>query len=270
MKIVALIGVIGVIVQPPDDTARVTAQLDAYLAAYEPKLSELVADETMEQLVYVGMSGRQQRRVLNSEVAFISLKDSGWLGFRHVMRVNNKGVSRNPHSLEASLKMSNMDAAKALLRESAAHNLGLARTTNLPNLPLEFLHVRNRHRLVARADGRIMVDGVETTRLVFEEHVSPTLIGNPKTGDDMPAEVRAWVDDVGRLWRAEVITYTSARTSPYEHLVRVEFKESSSFGMLLPLEMYEEFPVPWPSSGRANATYRNFRRFQTSARIVPQ
>ena len=270
MKIIALVVAIGAAIQTPDDSAAVIARLDAYMAAYEPRLSELVADERMEQLVEVGGSGRRQRRILNSEVAFISLQNSGWLGFRHVKSVNNRGVSRNTRSLDATLRMPDMEAAKALLRDSAAHNLGLARTTNLPNLPLEFLHIRNRERLVARADGRVMVQGVETTRIVFEEHGTPTLIGNPRTGDDMPAEVRAWIDDTGRLRRAEVITYTSARKSPYEHLVRVEFKESSTFGLLLPVEMYEEFPVPWPSSGRANATYSNFRRFQTSARIVPQ
>ena len=87
----------------------------------------------------------QVRRQLSSEVAFIALpQDAGWLGFRHVKSVNNKPVALTGESLAASLTTEKLDAARALLRASARHNLGLARTTNLPNLPLEFLHARNR------------------------------------------------------------------------------------------------------------------------------
>jgi hypothetical protein len=271
MKAVALAVALGAAWQVPEDTQRVIAKLDAYMAVYEPRLSELVADERMEQTVRVSSRNLSNRRVLISEVAFIALPNAGWLGFRHVKSVNNRGVSKSAHSLESTLTMPGMDAARALLRDSAAHNLGLARTTNLPNLPLEFLHVRNRHRMVARVDGQVMVRGVETTRIVFEETTTPTLIRNPKTDADMPAEVCAWIDHEGRLLRAEVTTFTAARKLPYEHLVRVEFVESRPLGgLLVPSAMYEEFPVPYPHTGTAEATYTNFRKFQTSARIVPQ
>ena len=271
MKILALALAIAAALQAPDDTARVVAKLDAYMAAYEARLSELVADERMAQTVRMSARGLSNRRVLISEVAFIALPNAGWTGFRHVKSVNNRGVSKSTRSLEATLQMPTMDAARALLRDSAAHNLGLARTTNLPNLPLEFLHVRNRHRMAARADGQVMVRGVETTRLVFDEHATPTVIKNPSTDADMPAEVRAWIDQEGRLLRAEVTTFTAARKSPYEHLVRVEFVESQALGgLLVPSEMYEEFPVQHPYAGTAEATYSNFRKFQTSARLVPQ
>ena len=86
----------------------------------------------------------------------------------------------------------------------------------------------------------------------------------------MPSLVRAWVDQNGRLLRAEVNTFTDADASQYEHLVRVEFMESEALGMLVPAEMHEDFPVPRPSRGTAVATYTNFRRFQTSGRIIPQ
>lgn len=267
-----LVVAVGAAIQAPDDTARVIARLDAYMATYEPRLSELVADERMDQMIRIRSRDLSQRRVLISEVAFIGLPTGGWLGFRSVKSVNNRGVNNKRQSLEATLAKSNLDAARALLQESAAHNLGLARTTNLPNLPLEFLHARNRYRLVPRADGRIMVGDVETTRIVFEETATPTLIKNPRNDGDMPVEVTAWIDDDGRLRRAEVTTFNGVRKLPYEHLVRVEFLASPAFGgLVLPSEMYEEFATSTQlQRGTSIATYSNFRRFQTSGRIVPQ
>jgi hypothetical protein len=268
MKTILLALAIAAAAQAPTDIAPVLARLDAYMAAYEPRLSELVADERMEQKALV--RNLYQRRMLDSEVAFIALKNAGWLGFRHVKSVDAKQVALGTRSLEATLKLSDMQAARELLRASAAHNLGLARTTNLPNLPLEFLHPRNRYRLTPLFDARVMVGPIETSRIVFDEHASPTLISNPRTGADMPSRVTAWIADDGRLLRAEVTTYTSAHTSIYQHLVRVEFVESAALGLLVPSEMYEEFPLSAPQRrGSATATYSNFRKFQTSARIVP-
>lgn len=211
----AVVGVaLAAVMQVSDDADRVIARLDAYLASYEPRLSELVADERMEQVVRFMQTGGapsrtlHQRRILNSEVAFITLDNAGWLGIRHVKTVDNKPTALGARSLEDALKLPAKDAARALLRASSAHNLGPARTTNLPNLPLEFLHARNRHRFAPGGEGREMVGDVETSVIVLAERGSPTLIGHPKTGADMPSEVRAWVDDAGRLLRAQVTIFT--------------------------------------------------------------
>lgn len=257
------------------------AKLDAYLVAYEPRLSELIADEVMTQQMSAAalsstppdqrLVGRDaRRRQLTSEVAFIALPDGGWLGFRHVRTVNTKPVGEVGVQLANALRGSSYDSARALLQESAAHNLGLPRTTNLPNLPLEFLHPRNRLRLLARFDGTETVRGIKTTRLVLHERVTPTLIRNPQTGGDMPSTIRAWIDPQhGRLLRAEVRTFAS----PYEmeiaqNTIRVEFAENAALGVLVPIEMRERFPIVGEHRGSSVARYSNFRRFTTSARIV--
>jgi hypothetical protein len=278
MKLAALlIAAIGAAQTPGAD--GVIAKLDKYLLAYEPGLSQLIADETMQQEARGRRGFRTDnitpietrlRRQLVSEVAFIALpQDAGWLGFRHVKTVNNKPVALADASLGASLTKSGLAGARDLLNASAAHNLGLPRTTNLPNLALEFLHSRNRKRLLARGDGRDRVRGVLTTRVVFLERMSPTLIRNPETGADMPSVVRAWVDPAdGRLLRTEVRTFAAVDAKSYEHLVLVEFVDNPSLGMLVPSEMREEFPVERPGTGTSIARYSNYRRFQTSARIV--
>jgi hypothetical protein len=261
----------------------VLAKLDAYLAEYEPKLSELIADEVMFQEMTGSTTAAARlpvdvaplpmratiRRQLRSEVAFIALpQDSGWLGFRHVKAVNRQTLA-DDQSLTAVLAADGFDRARALIEASAAHNLGLPRTTNLPNLPLEFLHRRNRHRLVSRFDGRERVQDVNTDRVVFHEKVTPTLIVNPQ-GGDMPSTIRAWIDPAnGRLLRAEVRTFKYPSAPRFENSVEVEFEQDKKLGLLVPKEMREIFPGD-PGTGKSSAVYTNYRRFQTSGRIVPQ
>ena len=258
---------------------EIVAKLDAYLMEYEPQLSELIADEVMDQVIRRGVRsagldgvdfGTDKGHRLESEVAFVGLPDNaGWLGFRHVKKVNNRAVKNSQSSLASALSSQGYGAARRLLLDGAQHNLGLARTTNLPNLPLEFLHKRNRNRLLARPDGTERVRGIDAARVIFDERAKPTLIGNPN-GNDMPSVIRAWVDpNTGTLLRAEVRTFESAETRQLSSSIRVEFDRDPKLQLLVPIKMEESFPVPPPNSGLSVATYNNFRRFQTSARIVP-
>lgn len=246
----------------------VLATLDQYLMAYEPKLSELVADENMQQEIRHGRL--RLSRYLASEVAFIALPQGvGWLGIRHVKTVNTTPVSFADESLATVLRAPGLEAARALLAESAKHNLGLRRTTNLPNLPLEFLHPRNRTRFITRLDGQETIRGVRTSRVVFLERITPTLIRNPDKNTDRPSVVRAWIDPRnGRLLRAEVSTFASFDAKDYENNIRVEFAENGPLDMLVPSEMREVFPGDEEGVGTSVARYTNFRRFTTSARIV--
>ncbi len=97
------------------------------------------------------------------------------------------------------------------------------------------------------------------------------MIQNRETGHDMPSVVRAWIDPRdGRLMRAEVKTFASASAKRTESSISVEFAENKALGLLVPMEMRETFPAGKPLRGISVASYTNFRRFTTSARIVPQ
>jgi hypothetical protein len=257
--------------------------MDAYLATYEPRLSELIADELLIQetrlpLAYSFMPREAvpaqpgRRRTIRSEVAFIALpENAGWLGFRHVKSVDDRAVENDNASLTTALQSNRYDAARALLNASSQFNLGLPRTTNLPNLPLEFLHRRNRTRFLVRDDGRETIGGVRAARVVFLERLTPTMIRNPATNADMPSVVRAWIGDrTGELLRAEVRTFASAGARDPENTIWVEFGAQKALKMRVPIEMRESFPAERPSRGTGVAAYSNFRRFQTSGRIVPQ
>ena len=192
MKLAVAALAITLLAQAPT-AEELRARLNAYLTGYEPKLSELIADEHLIQENRrgsrpAGGHGPREYRTIHSEVAFIALPgDVGWLGFRRVGKVSGKAVDDEAASLQAALRAGAQDdyaRARAMLADSARYDLGTPRTTNLPNLPLELLHQRNAHRFTVRIDGQQHVRGKRTMRLVLVETVFPTLIRS-QSGADM-------------------------------------------------------------------------------------
>ena len=279
MKLIAAaLGLLTALQSPSADELAV--RLRSYLLSYEPKLSELIADEHLHQQDAPSKTresaGESSYSIeLRSEVAFVALPgDAGWLGFRRVLKKDGRLVDDGTGSLREVLAngaQSEYAKAKEMLADSARYNLGEARTTNLPNLPLEMLHPRNTKRFSVRIAGKARVRGKNTTLLVFVEMVSPTII-LATDGGDMRSIVKAWVEtDNGRLWKAEVITRdTREKAFPFDAVVAVDFNTHDSLGILVPVSMREEFFAGMRRRGAGDASYSNYRRFQTSARIVPQ
>jgi len=284
VKFIAVIGGISIgIVAPQAPTpSEIRDRLDTYLAAYEPALSALVARERMTQTIEVALSPSQLRfarpavveqRKLESEVAFMQLPgDSGWLGIRMVVKVDGQTVAANPNALATFIQSDQpLELANKILADSARYNLGSTRNTNLPNLPLELLHPRHRERFSYAIAGHGAINRIKVTILSAEENRSPTLIHMPD-GTELISHIKAWVDDTGRLLRAEVRSRPSASRGLHDQpTVRVEFRLHNALDLLVPTEMREEFPTATRGqSGLSVARYSDFRRFQTSARIVPQ
>ncbi len=260
------------------------ARLDAYFESYHDALGQLVADERLVQSMggadSGSVTGRSQplkvTREIRSEVAFIDLPgNAGWLGLRDVITVSGRRVRSAGPSLAEILSSGAgaHDQARALLAESARHNLGEPRTTNLPNVPLELLHQRNRWRYESRVDGHERIEGHQTALVVLDEKASPTIIQRPE-GGDIVARVAAWIElETGRLWRVQ-LRLTDGRLSfarrhpPVEMMV--EFVEHEKLGLLVPDRMTETFYAATRGAGRGEARYSNFRRFGTAARVVPR
>lgn len=254
-----------------DDAATLRDRLDAYLLVYEPQLSALVADEEMSQRAQESRWVTNRR--IHSEVAFVALPgNAGWLGFRRVIKVNGKVVKDRGVPLAQLLAeggTDDYDQARLLLADSAAHNLGAPRTINLPNLPLELLHPHNRYRFTQEVFGRENIRGTPTVLLRFTEISTPTIIQQPGAGD-MKTVVWAWVEPAsGRLLRAQVVTRDIRIGMPgFDAVIRVDFRENTLLGLLVPVEMQETFFVERSRRGTGVAKYTNYRKFQTSARIV--
>ncbi len=280
MKLAAAALAITMLAQAP--TANdLRARLNVYLADYEPKLSELIADELMIQQnrrgerTAGGGIGPPEFRTIRSEVAFIALPgDAGWMGFRRIIKVGSDLVEDQLGALTTGLAGGSQDdyaRARAMLAESARFNLGSPRTINLPNLPLELLHARHASRFSVRIAGQEHVRGKKTTKLVFVEDVAPTIIRS-HDGSQMRSIVSAFIEpDTGRLWRADVITRDPSQGGfAFDHVISVAFENNRKLEMLVPAQMHEEFFAGANRRGWGDATYSNYRRFQTAARIVPQ
>jgi len=243
-------------------------KLDVYLEKYEGELSAVVADETLIQEVEGRFLAKRVRRV-SAEIAFLRLPGNfEWLGFRHAKIVDGRPVAPNGRTLTELLATNTADTiaqATLLVNESSKHNLGTLRTTNMPNLPLALLDRRYRHRYLAKLDGRERVRGHAVNVIALVEFGPPPRIVY-SGGHDLRSMVRAWIDtQSGAVWPAEV---RLKRFNNETSRLRVEFVRDKGLDVIVPIEMREDFPIDL-GSGRGHYTYANFRRFQTSARIVP-
>lgn len=266
--------------QPKPSLEQLLDRLAAYLTAYEAQLSSVVADETFNQRVTFTRAYTEslpdtnfERRHLESEVGFIRLPGNfDWLGFRDVRRIDGRAVKNGPGQSVSDVLTSGKDVAsqaRAIADASAAHNLGTPRTTNVPTAALEIIHPRNfaAHRFEAR--GNDTVRGTRVAVIGFTEVRRPPLIRNP-AGLELVSRGRIWVDPAtGAVWRVEWI-YAPAAGAPSS--LRVDFTRDDTLDMLVPFEMREEFRAFGGLEARGDgvASYRNFRRFGTGARIVPQ
>jgi hypothetical protein len=269
MKPIVLSLVVLLTAAQPADVDAVLDRLDAYLEAYESELSTVVADEELIQETDGRLTRRQSQR-LNSEIAFIRLPgDREWLGFRHVRVVNGKPLTgvKPLAELLAGTTADTLQQTSLLVNESAKYNLGNPRTINMPNLPLELLSRKYRHRYDVRHKGRSRLRDHAVDEVELTELDGAPIVYNE--GRQIQSRVNAWIDSgAGTLWRAEV-TLRILGDNRNPTWLRVEFATDKALKMVVPVMMRERFNSI-ADTGTSLATYTNFRRFQTSARIVPQ
>jgi hypothetical protein len=254
-------------------------RMSAYLLSYEQQLSSVVADERFEQRLVYTRSYRQgqpvlgeDRKRLESEVGFLRLPGGvEWLGFRDVRRVNDRAVAEK-HQRIAELLASTpnvMVQARAIADASASHNLGMPRTTNVPTAALEMIHPRNHAAYEFSVRGTDSVRRTSVAVIGFTETRRPPIVRS-LGGQELVSRGRIWIEpQSGTIWRVEWI-YAPPVGSPFS--LRVDFARNEALGMMVPVEMREEFPTfgGLNSRGDGVAVYTNFRRFGTGARIVPQ
>jgi hypothetical protein len=261
--------------QSPPTLDQLLDRMGAYLAEYESQLSSVVADERFEQNVYAGAGSRAQGTTLESEVAFIRLPGGAeWLGFRDVKRVNFKAVKQSGPSITDVLTSAagDMTKARAIANASAKHNLGLPRTINVPTAPLDIIHPAHRAAHRYELTGDESVRGTRTMVVAFTEVTRPTLVREPD-GDYLVSSGRIWIDpESGSVRRVEWVYQAEKRyaRAPAPPRLRVDFERHPQLGFMVPRAMTEVFSTTSRTRGEGWATYRNFRRFGTSARIVPQ
>jgi hypothetical protein len=138
----------------------------------------------------------------------------------------------------------------------------------MPGLPLELIHRRHRPRFDVALEGLDRVRGHQVVKLVFTERAAPSIVffGGQLA---LLSRVHAWIDpQTGALHRAQVLFASDTRLRFLPRL-EVEFERNRELQLLVPTRMDEQFLLQAGGLGTGRATYSNFRRFRTSARIVP-
>jgi hypothetical protein len=256
----------------------VLARMGAYLVEYESQLSSVVAEESFSQRVDYPRSMstfRSVTRRLESEVGFIRLPGNAeWLGFRDVRKVDNRTV-RTKGLTVGDVLASGKDVvtqARVIANASAHHHLGLPRTVNVPTAALDVIHPSHFGAVQFKLDEPDTIRGKRMVVLNFLETGRPTMVREP-SGEYLVSSGRVWVEaGTGVVWRIDWTYQAEKRRAgvPPPRL-QVDFAPNAELGIMVPTVMTEVFSVPTTASrGEGRATYRNFRRFGTAARIVPQ
>jgi hypothetical protein len=284
MRAAAILLIVGSALAPDawrqENADSIATALRHYLAEYERTMSTVIADEHYRQSETSFRPGGPanaivRTRTLESEVSFLRLpNDREWFGVRNVLKVDRK-LLRPEHRLGETLGAPgpSLEATvQAIVKASSAHNLGTARTINMPTVPLEVLHPRNHQRLNVTLGARETIAGTATREIRYREEGDQGLIRD-HLARPMLTRGSAWVDAAGRLWRVTLrleyphIAVRNARTGDNE--LRVDFMFDRQLDMMLPREMREEFAVAGGGQFKGRATYSNFRRFTTSGKIIP-
>ena len=260
----------------------VLARVSAYLSLYEERMSAVVAEEAYDQRYEHAASPllteHTEDRSLKSDFVFLSVSgDLAWMGFRDTFAVDGEAVRDRDERLQRILSTGQADAltqAHRIASDNARYNLGsVTRTINVPTFALGLLQARNRFRFRARQNGTESVDGHVLTRLEFRETGRPTIIRG-LDGGDQPATVTALVDPESGAVRRTVVEIAAGRTFvPLVTKITVDYRDDPSMGMLVPGEMLESHVSPGRPGHNGfrivgTAVYTNYRRFQTSGRIV--
>jgi hypothetical protein len=270
---------VGVSTQAPS-LGAVIDHLHAYLREYALRLPATIATEHYEQRCVA--SPRVQivgngRAVLESEFGIMRMESpAGWLGVRDVQSVNGEVVPDRQERLQALFLNPSgrrIDQARRIAQENARFNVGpIRRTINDPAIVLAMLEDDpNRAPLRFSKTGDTTIDGAGAWVIKFDERRRPTLI-QTTTGEDQPANGRAWVDpSSGRLMRAELTIEAPPEIfGPVTHVgftatIVVEFADEPRLGLWVPSRMTERY-ASLPCSGEA--TYTNYRIFGVQTKIL--
>jgi hypothetical protein len=197
----------------------------------------------------------------------VSQLRSTWVGFRNVKAVDGHPVPDAAARFEELLRKSDASLAglKALADESSRLNLGPAeRNFNEPTQALRVLDQTNTTRFMFQQDGTERIADITTWRVQFREVGRPTLIQRARR--DAPAHGFLWIEPgKGVIVRTEL--RVEDPTSGAHAVIVVDYGPDRRLGFWIPRKMSEVYDGG-ATTVKAIAEYSNFKRFETSSRLL--
>jgi hypothetical protein len=262
---------------PPGESKRDWIdRLSAAGTAMESALPALVADERYEQRRDGVRASPDTQRTLVSEFGWLLVPDLQTIGLRDIRTVDGEPVSNNEVRLRDLLAGRSSNAAadiRVLLAASARHNLGEAeRNFNFPTFPLLYVRPANRERSKWHVDSR---DPTFVT-VRFEEHDRPTLVRSQQAAQ-VPAVGSCRLERRSFVLQQCTVTLTEDHVRGYDRAITytmsVDFSEDPRLAVRVPVEMRDDLLIRFRRTKTEQriigvAAYRNYRRFETSGRLV--
>lgn len=252
---------------------RALARTARHVEQFQTDFAQVIGVEHYSQVLR-NTTRFARTRELTSEVFFFGHTDQvGAMTVRNVTRVDGRRIRNSADVIEKALALpaaERVTKLRALADASARYNLGtLQRNFNEPTLALMFGSAEFQPRFKFRLEGSDVVDGRILRRLNYSETSRPTVIRDARNSASIPASGALFVDDDGTVWR------TSLRLDTGETLVtiNVAYARDAHLGVLVPATMDEDYRYRDKDTARlmmvsGHATYSDYRRFVTSARIV--
>lgn len=228
-----------------------------YVEEYERQLSAVVCEERQTQRVVKSDGTTAKKRELVSDLLMVRTGDETQT-FRDVIAVDAKPVRDRQERLQKLFlgpPRGRLKQAEAIAKESARYNIGFDRGGDTLLLPLAILHARTAagFHFVRTADG-----------LLFNEFRSPSLWRSRISGDGRDTFLHGVLTidgNTGRVSGAQLV----AANSQFVLTVDVRYAENAASGLLVPVEMREEYRSPTSKDRlEVSSTYSNFRRFQVT------
>ena len=246
----------------------VIARLDSYLLGYDERLSNVVAEETYRQWVEQGSkeSRNTTSRTLRSDFALTLPPDSKrWVGYRDTFEVDGKPVRDRDERLQRLLSEGAFGQAARIAEQNARFNLGqylVTRNINVPTFALEIMSPRMRDRVRVRRTGAGVLESRMGWLIEFREQNRLTYMRTPE-GRDQPSRVAALVDmQTGEVLQT-VLTWERIKGS-----ITVSYGHAPGIPVPVPIRMEERYVARTGEIIGGEATYANFRQFQTSVRVI--
>ena len=253
-----------------------------YVKAYKQDLTSVVADEIYTQEIREQFpldSSMPRGRTMKSEIFFMFASEAhGWMAIRDVAAVDGEPVDDGPDVRHALRSLPASDVAESLKRYNSRYNLGrVFRNFNEPTLSLRVLDDDHRDRFsFDRKQEERTGDTAARDADVLGKR-TPTLIRGVTKGNVFSKGELIVDAATGRVTRT---TFTGKIGSVQMELTTV-YAADERLGMWVPVlfrERYRYSGTPDGPNGRSGAAereeigceakYSNFRRFETSARIV--
>ena len=263
-----------------EQAGTVLRRAGAYVTRFEQTFSSVIWHERYTQ---VSRQRRQfassggtfstvaARRSLESELFLAWIPhDASWIAVRDVISVDGVPRPAGDRRLQSVLSGATVSSVRLrqLATENGRFNVGtIVHSFNEPTLALLFLDERYRQRFTFQPTEERTIHGRRALACTFIERERPTVIQDGN--HDVPAKGTMWIDVMtGTVLQTRLELMTEERELRGQ--MTVQYGPHPRFDVLVPMEMHEAYASTTGEEINTVATYSDFRRFQTGARLIVQ